>query len=121
MLNIQKTTEISALKKLQIEKIAQCVFSSYQDGPSGVTKAYQKLLAKTFFKLLEEFKSKIKGIYYSEDFYLPTMKTVTDCGVGVEDNSGQMMIFKAIFRHEDNQCGGDDNPCDIDIDHLTGD
>jgi len=116
-----KTAEITALEKLQVEKIAQCVFTSYEDGPSGVTKAYQKLLAETFVKLLEEFKSKIKGIYFLEDFYLPSMKIVSNCGVGVEDNSGQMMIFKAIFRHEDNQCGGDDNPCDIDIDHRTSD
>tara|TARA_Y100000590_G_scaffold470776_1_gene670411 strand:- start:45088 stop:46170 length:1083 start_codon:yes stop_codon:yes gene_type:complete len=108
-----KTADISALTKLKKTKIAECMFATYQDGASGITKQYQALLTDTFLKLMDEFKSKIKKVYTTEEFYLPMEKVVTTCGFGIEDDAGKVYLYKAIIRHEDNQCGGEDNPCDI--------
>ncbi len=106
-----KTADITALTTLQKDKIAKCMFTSYQDGPSGITEQYSKLLTETFYKLMQEFKSKITKVYLTEDFYLPMEGTITTCGVGLEDDQGKIYIYKAIKRHEDNQCGGPGNPC----------
>lgn len=109
----KKSADITKLTQLQKDKIATCVFATYQDGPSGVTTQYQKLLTETFFKLMNEFKSKITKVYFTEEFYLPVEKEVVNCGFGLENSEGKVYLYQAIFRHEDNQCGQPGNPCDI--------
>ncbi|MBT3583945.1 MAG: hypothetical protein HN509_03480 [Halobacteriovoraceae bacterium] len=99
-----KTAEISTLTKLQSDKIAKCMFATYADGATGITKNFQNKLTKVTVKLLDEFKSKIKAVYYAEDFFLPATKIVTNCGFGVESLDGRIMLYKSINRHEDNQC-----------------
>jgi len=111
----KKSADITNLTKLQTDKIAACMFTTYQDGPSGITPQYQKLLTETFTKLMKEFKSKIKKVYFSEEFYLPVEREVTDCGVGFENEKGEIQVFQAIYRHEGRQCGQPGNPCPIDI------
>ncbi|MCO4794242.1 MAG: hypothetical protein KC493_11040 [Bacteriovoracaceae bacterium] len=108
-----KTADITNLSQLQHDKIASCLFTTYQDGPSGITKQYQKLLTDTFMSMMKEFKTKISKIYFTEKFFLPMEQEITDCGVGIEDNNGKIYLYKAVRRHENNQCGSDDNPCDI--------
>jgi hypothetical protein len=107
-----RTADITALSKMKKTMIAKCMFTTYQDGASGITKHYQSLLTDTFTKLMNEFKSKITKIYVTEDFFLPMERELTTCGFGIEDNTGRVYLYKAIRRHEGNQCGGEDNPCE---------
>ena len=111
--NWPKTADITNLPALTKEKIAKCMFTAYQDGASGVTKHYQTLLTETFVKLMDEFKSKITKIYTTEEYYLPMERTITTCGLGIEDDGGRIYLYKAIIRHENNQCGQPGNPCPI--------
>ncbi|MCP4915025.1 MAG: hypothetical protein GY909_18045 [Oligoflexia bacterium] len=109
----KRTADITKLPSLQKTMIAQCMFATYQDGPSGITKQYQKLLTESFVKLMDEFKAKMKKVYLVEEFYLPAEKDFVNCGVGIEDEKGKIYVYQAIFRHEGRQCGQPGNPCPI--------
>lgn len=111
--NWPKTADISNLVELKKSMVAKCMFATYQDGASGITERYQKLLTKTFLQLVKEFDSKIEKFYLVEDFFLPMEREVTKCGFGIEDDRGRIYVYKAIIRHEGRQCGQPGNPCPV--------
>lgn len=98
-----KTAEITPLPKLIRQKVQECVFAKYEDGPSGVTEVMSEKLTRTFLDHVEKYKDRIKKVYLVEDFYLPATKVVVDCGVGLEDDRGEIYVYKAVDRHEGNQ------------------
>lgn len=100
-----KYADITKTEKLLKTSLETCVFTPYEDGASGVTKASSQKLARTFMETLDLVKDEVNRIFLVENFYLPATKVVTDCGVGVETKDGKTYVFKSIFRHEGNQHG----------------
>tara|TARA_R110002072_G_scaffold534_6_gene4062 strand:+ start:235907 stop:236968 length:1062 start_codon:yes stop_codon:yes gene_type:complete len=98
-----RNTRITHMPKLREQFIKKCVFVKYSAGPSGISEVMSEKLTKTFLEHLHLFKNKIKDFYLVEDFYLPATKVITDCGIAIEDNQGEVYIYKAVRRHEDNQ------------------
>ena len=98
-----KNTRITHMPKLREQFIKKCVFVEYAVGPSGISEVMSEKLTNTLLEHLELFKDKIKDYYLVEDFYLPATKVITDCGIAIEDKTGEVYIYKAVIRHEDNQ------------------
>lgn len=87
----------------------QCVFPTYQDGPGGFNAKEQEITFNAFKRVLKTVDDLV-DVYYVENPNIYTIREVTNCGIAIENNKGQVYIYQAVFRHSDDQHDPFGNP-----------